>query len=204
MEIIYKKVSDLVPYENNPRKNDDAVQYVANSIKEFGFRNPIIIGKDNVIASGHTRLKAAIKLGMTEVPCLIADDLTEEQLNAFRLADNKVAEMAEWDFGKLMLELDEISIDMGLFGFDRDTIQIEDIDLKDLEEFPEEPFAHELGEANNYIVLEFCTETDWELAQDVFNLQRVQTNEPNPNVRKHGIGRVIDGAEIMGRLVNED
>ncbi len=117
MKIIYKKVSDLVPYENNPRKNDKAVDFVANSIKEFGFKNPIVISKDNVIAAGHTRLKAAISLGMTEVPCIVADDLTEEQLNAFRLADNKVSELADWDFGKLELELDELDFDMTDFGF---------------------------------------------------------------------------------------
>ena len=120
MEIIYKPVSDLIPYENNPRKNDDAVDYVANSIKEFGFKVPIIVGSDNVIVTGHTRLKAAIKLGLTEVPVIVADDLTEEQINAFRLADNKVAEMAEWDFERLDLELSELDFDMEQFGFNID------------------------------------------------------------------------------------
>ena len=118
MEIIYKAVSDLIPYENNPRKNDDAVDYVANSIKEFGFKVPIIVGTDNVIVTGHTRLKAAIKLGLTEVPVIVADDLTEEQINAFRLADNKVAEMADWDFERLDLELETLDFDMSEFGFD--------------------------------------------------------------------------------------
>lgn len=118
MEIIYKPVSDLIPYENNPRKNDQAVDYVANSIKEFGFKVPIIVGSDNVIVTGHTRLKAAIKLGLTEVPVIVADDLTEEQINAFRLADNKVAEMADWDFERLDLELETLDFDMSEFGFD--------------------------------------------------------------------------------------
>ena len=127
MEIIYKPVSDLIPYENNPRKNDDAVDYVANSIKEFGFKVPIIVGSDNVIVTGHTRLKAAIKLGLTEVPIIVADDLTEEQINAFRLADNKVAEMAGWDFGKLDLELEELDFDMSQFGF----IEFDSVDLDD-------------------------------------------------------------------------
>ena len=127
MEIIYKPVSDLIPYENNPRKNDDAVDYVANSIKEFGFKVPIIVGSDNVIVTGHTRLKAAIKLGLTEVPVIVADDLTEEQINAFRLADNKVAEMAGWDFGKLDLELEELDFDMSQFGF----IEFDSVDLDD-------------------------------------------------------------------------
>lgn len=118
MEIIYKPVSDLIPYENNPRKNDSAVDYVANSIKEFGFKVPIIVGSDNVIVTGHTRLKAAIKLGLTEVPVIVADDLTEEQINAFRLADNKVAEMADWDFERLDLELESLDFDMEQFGFE--------------------------------------------------------------------------------------
>lgn len=125
MEIIYKPVSDLIPYENNPRRNDDAVDYVANSIKEFGFKVPIIIGSDNVIVTGHTRLKAAIKLGLTEVPVIVADDLTEEQINAFRLADNKVAEMAGWDFGRLDLELEQLDFDMSQFGF----IEFDPVDL---------------------------------------------------------------------------
>ena len=118
MNIVQKKLTDLVPYENNPRNNDDAVEAVAESIKEFGFKVPIIIDKDGVIVAGHTRYKACEKLGIEEVPCLIADDLTEEQIKAFRLADNKVAEIATWDFEKLDLELSELDFDMELFGFE--------------------------------------------------------------------------------------
>lgn len=118
MKIIYKNIEDIIPYENNPRNNDNAVEYVANSIKEFGFKNPIIIDKDNIVVAGHTRLKASKRLGLKEVPCLVADDLTEEQIKAFRLADNKVAEIATWDFNKLNLELEDITIDMQEFGFD--------------------------------------------------------------------------------------
>lgn len=119
MDIINIALKDLKPYENNPRKNDDAVKYVAESIKEFGFKVPIVIDKDNVIVAGHTRYKAAKKLGMTEIPCIIADDLTDEQIKAFRLADNKVAEKAEWDFDLLNTELDDIiDLDMELFGFE--------------------------------------------------------------------------------------
>jgi len=117
MQIIYKKIDDVIPYENNPRKNDEAVDYVAKSIKEFGFKVPIIIDKNGVIVTGHTRLKAAKKLGMDEVPVILADDLTEEQIKAFRLADNKVAEFADWDDDLLKLELDDIDIDMSDFGF---------------------------------------------------------------------------------------
>ena len=89
MEIVYKKTSELKPYKNNPRNNRDAVDYVAASIRDFGFRNPIIIDKNNEIVAGHTRLKAAKKLHLKEVPCIMADDLTPEQVKAFRLAKQK-------------------------------------------------------------------------------------------------------------------
>ena len=91
MKIVNKNISDIKPYENNPRINVDSVDKVANSIKEFGYRVPIIIDKNNVIVAGHTRLLAAEKLGITEIPCIVADDLTEQQINAFRLVDNKTS-----------------------------------------------------------------------------------------------------------------
>lgn len=116
--IVYKNIDDLIPYENNPRKNDDAVDKVALSISAFGFKVPIVIDTNNIIVTGHTRVKSAKKLGMTEVPCLIADDLTDEQIKAFRLADNKVAEFSQWDEEKLLKELEELgNIDMSLYGF---------------------------------------------------------------------------------------
>lgn len=112
-------VADIKPYEKNPRKNEDAVKYVMESVKAFGFKIPIVIDKDNIIVCGHTRYKAAKKLKMQEVPCIIADDLTEEQIKAFRLADNKVAEKSEWDFDLLSEELEGLfDFDMELFGFD--------------------------------------------------------------------------------------
>ena len=119
MKIIDKKLSELKPYEKNPRKNDEAVKYVMESIKEFGFKVPIIIDKNNVIVCGHTRYKASKKLKLDTVPCIIADDLTDEQIKAFRLADNKVSEKAEWDFDLLDDELKGIfDFDMTDFGFE--------------------------------------------------------------------------------------
>lgn len=121
MQIIDKKISELIPYENNPRNNDGAVDAVANSIKAFGFKVPVVIDKDNVIVAGHTRLKAAKKLKLKTVPCVIADDLDENQIKAFRLADNKTGELALWDFDGLVDELADIcNIDMSEFGFDID------------------------------------------------------------------------------------
>lgn len=118
MQIVDKNIKELIPYSKNPRKNDEAVEAVANSIKEFGFKVPIVIDSENNVVCGHTRLKAAKKLKMDSVPCVIADDLTEEQIKAFRLAENKVGELAEWDFDLLGEELDGIlDIDMSDFGF---------------------------------------------------------------------------------------
>lgn len=117
MEIVEKKPSELKEYENNPRNNDDAVPYVKESIKNFGFKVPIIIDKNNVIIAGHTRLKAAKELKLKKVPCIYADDLTDEQVKAFRLADNKVSEFSNWNFQLLDMELAEISMDMKPLGF---------------------------------------------------------------------------------------
>ena len=118
MKIVEKKISDLTEYKNNPRNNDGAVQAVANSIKEFGFKVPVVVDKNDVIVCGHTRIKAARLLGMESVPCVVADDLTPEQIKAFRLADNKTAELASWDAGLLSVELEGIGgIDMQEFGF---------------------------------------------------------------------------------------
>ena len=138
MEILNKKIDEIIPYENNPRNNDEAVDYVAKSIQEFGFKVPIVIDKNNVIVTGHTRLKASKKLGLEEVPCILADDLTDEQIKAFRLADNKVSEYATWNDELLDIQLDDLDIDMSDFGFDIDmdeeeTEIIEDEDFKENE-----------------------------------------------------------------------
>jgi site-specific DNA-methyltransferase (adenine-specific) len=108
MQIINKNINELIPYINNPRKNDRAVDYVASSIKNFGFKVPIIIDAQNEIVAGHTRLKAAIKLNYKEVPCIVADDLTPAQIKAYRIADNKVSELAEWDIDLLKIELQDL------------------------------------------------------------------------------------------------
>lgn len=126
LKVEYRNVADLNPYANNPRLNDGAVDAVAASIKEFGFKVPIVVDSDGVIVTGHTRLKAAKKLGIDTVPVIVADDLTPEQVKAFRLADNKTGELAQWDLDKLDIELDGIDeIDMGDFGFDMN-LEVED------------------------------------------------------------------------------
>lgn len=119
------KITDIIPYDKNPRLNDGAVEAVANSIKEFGWRAPIVVDKDMVIICGHTRLKAAIQLGLEEVPVHIADNLTPEQVQAYRIADNRTGEIAEWDYSLLPVELKELQdsdFDLSLLGFDADEL----------------------------------------------------------------------------------
>ena len=144
MQITNKKISELKEYENNPRDNTTAIEAVANSIKEFGFKVPIIVDGNNIIIAGHTRYKAAISLGLEEVPCIVASDLTPEQVKAFRLADNKVGEIATWDLEKLKLELEGIDgLDMSLFGFDIEP-EIDEVfedDFNPNDHVPEIPFS---------------------------------------------------------------
>ena len=145
MKIQLKKTSELIEYEkNNPRNNDEAVDVVVLS-KEFGFKVPIVIDSNNVIIAGHTRVKGSIKLGLTEVPCIIADDLTEDQIKAFRLVDNKTAEVATWNMEKLEAEIIDIDMDLLDFGFEDfkslipDNASDDDFDVVD--ELPEVPVA---------------------------------------------------------------
>lgn len=122
MDIKTKRLDEIKPYERNPRKNDAAVKYVAESIRQFGFKVPIVIDRNNVIVCGHTRYAAAKLLGFDELPCVVADDLTDKQIRAFRLADNKVAEKAEWDYELLDFEIDDLSDDFDFesLGFEFD------------------------------------------------------------------------------------
>lgn len=201
LKIEYLPVESLKPYSRNARRhNDKDVKTIMASINKFGFDDPIGIWSDkNIIVEGHGRLIAAKRLGMQEVPCIRLDHLTDEERRAYALAHNKTAEMSSWLKDLLNEELDSIAeINMCDFGF---PIRIDDIDGEVLN--PEHKIAAELGEANNYIVLEFKTESDWERAQIVFNLEKVASNRRNEKVRQYGIGRVIDGKTIMERLINK-
>lgn len=149
MQIREIPINDIKPYEKNPRKNEESVKFVANSIKEFGFKVPIILDSDNVIVAGHTRWKAAKQLGLETVPCIDADDLSPEKIKAFRLADNKVGEYSTWDLDLLAEELKdlEIDIDMSDFGF-LDDLNVEtptgdddDFDAEDALNDIEEPIT---------------------------------------------------------------
>lgn len=201
MEIIYKNIDDLKTYGQNPRViNDQAVEAVASSIEEFGFKVPIIVDGNNVIVAGHTRREAAEQLGMDEVPVIIADDLSEEQVKAFRLADNKVAEFSDWDIGMLEEEINDLigdDFDMEQFGFEI-TRKLEESNNGDDEEVkPEVEFTTELGEESNYIVLSFDNSVDWLQLQSVFDLKRVKALDSKDGYEKIGTGRVVDGIEFL-------
>ena len=179
MEIKMVKVDDLKPYENNPRFNDDAVEYVAKSIKEFGFKVPIVVDKNNVIVAGHTRYKASMELGLKEVPCIVADDLNEEQIKAFRLADNKVSEQASWNYDLLDLEIDDIlDINMEEFGFD--------VGVFDNDEYGTE-FELAEGEKSNLEQITFTLANEQaELIRSALDLVKDEITETFGNENKNG------------------
>lgn len=125
LNVEYRPPADIKPYEKNPRENEAAVDAVAESIRRFGFRQPIVVDDNGVIVCGHTRWKAARKLGLEQAPVHVARDLTPEQIRAYRIADNKTAELANWNLELLPLELAELQgagIDWSLLGFDQDEL----------------------------------------------------------------------------------
>lgn len=160
MEFVDKKLSEITPYKNNPRNNDEAVEPVAESIKEFGFKVPIVVDKNGEIVNGHTRYKAAQKLGLETVPVIVADDLSEEQIKAFRLADNKVSEIAVWDLDLLNEELNDIlDLDMSVFGFE---LEIDDENQENLDADFEEI------EDDSVLIVEAESEEELEKLYDEF------------------------------------
>ena len=182
MEVKELKIDQIKPYDHNPRNNDGAVAAVAASIKEFGFKVPIVIDREGVIVAGHTRYKAAKQLGLESVPCITADDLSEEQVRAFRLADNKVGELAGWDFDLLNMELAGIEeLDMSQFGFDPAEM-LQELEEVHEDEIPEEVEGRtvlgdlwELGGAPTYM---------WRLDGRLHNRQTDGRREGRP--RFHG------------------
>ena len=183
-------VKDLIPYEKNTKKHDDVqINNVAESIKQYGFVQPIVIDKNNVVVIGHCRLLAAKRLKMTDVPCVCVDDLTEEQVKALRIVDNKSNE-SDWLNDILELELPDVDLSAFDFDFGLDK-------KKDKEETEGEvKFSEELLLTHNYIVLYFDNDFDWEVAQDKFGLQKVKDLIPRKG-QPTGIGRVINGKEVL-------
>ncbi|KXS45399.1 MAG: DNA methylase N-4/N-6 domain-containing protein [Candidatus Frackibacter sp. T328-2] len=213
MEVINKKVDELVPYEKNPRVNHQAVNEVAKSIREFGFKVPVIVDEDNILVAGHTRVEACKRLGIEEVPAIVADDLSDEQIKAFRIMDNKSAQYSEWDYELLLEEisdLDELDYDIDLTGFkdvelDEIMEELAESQQKEMEEEkPEIEFSDELLEEHQYVVLKFDNSMDWQVAQDIFDLKTVKALwSKGENFQRAGIGRVIDGKKVLEMLKQE-
>lgn len=204
MNIVEVAIGDLHPYANNPRLNDVAVKYVKESIEQFGFKVPLIIDKNNVIVAGHTRFEAAKLLKMESLPCVMADDLPPEKVQALRLADNKVAEFAEWDEFKLDLELDQLNdkgFDMEPFGFFDEDEEKEEKEKKDEDKAIASMELNEF-EHYDYLVFVFDNKNDFITACNTFNIQRVRGNGPKHN--KIGLGRCVRGSKLAEaiRLAN--
>ena len=206
MQIVNKSIDEIKEYENNPRNNDNAVEYVANSIKEFGFKVPIVIDKNNIIVAGHTRYKASKLIGITEIPCIIADDLTDEQIKAFRLVDNKSAEYATWDMALLNMELESLQdFDIELFDFsiEKDLKGVVDDDYEI--ELPEEPKSkygdiYKLG--NHYLM---CGDsTKQEDVDKLMNNELADLVVTDPPYNVNYEGKTEDSLKIMNdHLDNE-
>lgn len=212
IKVTQKPIADLIPYSRNPRRNDEAVPMVMNSIKEFGFKVPIVIDKNNIIVCGNTRFKAALKLGLETVPCIVADDLSDEQIKAFRLADNKVSEKAEWDFEILSDELDDIiNIDMDSFGFESiDFEEPEEDDSEKVNERERTGNAYNLDEYDELVAITYYDNAGKRTKQidlnHMHNKMQPHTHHGyfhNENDGKKGAARLIDKERRMVDKVKE-
>lgn len=205
-QIVYVKLSDIKPYKNNAKKHSkEQVEKLAKSIKEFGFKSVVVLDKNNEVIAGHGRCYAAKKAGLKEIPCIYADDLTDEQIKAYRLIDNKLNE-SDWDKDILDSELDNIfDIDMEGFGFSFDVSEDNEISVE-----PEIPFTEILNEENNYIVLKFNNKVDWINAMGLLGIKKVKaySTSKKGNVKEFGdragVGRVIDGVEAINRMKGDE
>lgn len=204
LKIVYKNIEDLEAYELNAKIHDQTqVEQIANSIKEFGFVQPAVVDKNNVIVIGHGRIEALKQLGYNEVPCVCVDELTSDQVKALRLADNKTNE-SDWDDKLLAIDLESISFDMTEFGFDCLGSLLEDEEEK--EEKPEVEFTETLDEEHNYIVLYFDNKVDWLQANTLFDIKSVKEYSTRkdgkmPKTAKRGVGRVLNGANALNRVL---
>lgn len=206
MKVENVKVKDIKPYEGNAKKHDEKqIKNVTESIRQFGFAQPLVVDKDGVLIIGHCRLIAAKRLHMESVPVVRMSELDEEQVKKLRLLDNKLNE-SEWDMGMLAeqvpeLDLSDFDIDWGLKQ------SVEDIKTE-LEE-PEVEFSEILGEENNYIVLQFKTEVDWLQAQSIFDIKTKKCYSTRKDgkitdkMQRCGVGRVLDGAEAIKKIMKD-
>lgn len=196
---------DLIrPYPGNPRKNQP-IESVAESIERVGWVQPIVTDKSGEIIIGDTRYRAALLRGWSEVPIFRHSGLTKAKAQALRLADNRLGEAAAWDKLGLLAELESIAKSEGIAasGFDLSELESLQASLSGKRERPEVPFSEELGESNNYIVLQFSNEVDWLNARSHFGLDSRYSKRQNGKPWAKGIGRVVDGAAYLDSIQRE-
>lgn len=210
MEIVYKSINELKPYQNNSRTHDkEQIEQICKSIKEYGWTNPVLIDEKGMIIAGHGRVEAGKKLDIKEVPCIVLSGLTETQKKAYVIADNKMALNAGWNEELLKIELRSLqqeNFDLGLVGFDEKEIE-KILGEIEIEEEPEEEFTEILNEEHNYIILYFDNEIDWLQAESLFNLKKVKCpstrrdGKINKNMKRVGLGRVLKGSEAIKKII---
>lgn len=210
LNIVYKPIKELKPYKKNAKKHSkEQVEQIANSIKEFGFTQPVIIDKHNSVVAGHGRILGAKKAGLKQVPTVCLEDLTEEQIKAYRLVDNKLNE-SEWDKELLNEELEELldsDINMIDFSFKKTMIDEleEEIEVeKDVK--ADVPFTKYVDENTQYVVLKFNNTRDWNHISSILGLKTVKAfstrkdGKISQGFMRTGIGRVVDGMEAIKKI----
>ena len=210
VKVTYRNIKELKPYKKNAKKHPkEQVERIANSIKQFGFfeHRAVAIDKDDYVVEGHGRILAAKKAGLTQVPTICLDDMTEEQIKAWRLIENKTAE-SSYDEALINEEISELlksDIDMEVFGFSIDVLEDETIEVE-----PDVPFTEILNEENNYIVLRFNNKIDWLNAMGIFGIEKAKAyptrKEGNKKIfgMRAGVGRVLDGQKALERVTGNE
>ncbi len=205
IQVVYRDTAELVPYAKNSREHSaDQIRGIANSIKQFGFLNPVIVDGDKGLIAGHARVMAAKHLKMKKIPTIEAAHLTEDQKRAYIIADNKLASNSSWNEKILTAELMHLKhaeFDLLVTGFDQDELnKLLGETTAEEEEVPEIVFSEELGEAHNYVVIYFDNELDWISAKTHFDLKSVYSKRTTGQAWSKGIGRVINGAEYLHKI----
>ena len=208
MKVVDLDVNKLIPYDFNNKEHDkEQVNMIANSIKEFGFLQPLVVDANNIVVVGHWRLLAAKELGMDKVPCVKVEDLDEEQIKKYRILDNKLNESG-WNEMNLRQELDILE-DMNFGDLELSKEELFPDLFKEggeilKEEKPEVEFTEELGEESNYLVLYFDNKIDWINAQSVFDLKPVKALDSKKGYERVGLGRVIDGTKFIEKILDAE
>ena len=210
LNIVYRNIKELKPYKKNAKKHPkEQVERIANSIKEFGFfeHRAVAIDREDNVVEGHGRILAARKAGLTQVPTICLEDMTEEEIKAWRLIENKTAE-SSYDEAMISKEIEELlqsDIDMEAFGFSVDILEDETIEVE-----PDVPFTEILNEENNYIVLKFNNKIDWLNAMGMFGIEKAKAyptrkegNKKSLGMRA-GVGRVLDGQKALERVTGNE